>query len=582
MGKKRKTHEEFVKELKKTNQNLDNITFLTKYNGIKNNVNCKCNKCNYEWITTAEILKMGCGCPVCGKEKISKALKRSLDDFLIELYSKRNDIKYVSNYEGMKKICVFKCIKHNKLIKTTPQSILKGTMCPICRKDKSQYNKLSKEQINDLILPLKLTMVGDYVNSKTPTTFKCQLCGKEFISKYEVVKYRKSIGCNECAKIINPNSKRETLNRRIEKLKLNKSKNIQIVEYDDNCQQIKCECLLCKEIYTTSYASVIKGCIHKKCAAIIGLSHLRQSENEIINKIKSFENDIKIDFSNYFSSSSLLTCTCNVCGHVWKAKQKNLTKGRGCPVCAQKRRDISKYKPIDCYFNLLNDMHLSVVSKYVNASTPVSLKCNICGNEFESTMQYLSNCHVGCKKCSQESTRINKKKNFISNLSKINPTIKLVGDFMDMSTSSEFLCTQCNKKFKRTPHDLLKSCNCPNCTTNSKMEYWIMTYLNEKNIDFELHKTYVGLKGVNDGLLSYDFYLPKYNLLIEAQGQQHAHPIDCFGGEEQFKIQQEHDRRKRDYANEHNIKLLEIWYWDFDNIEKILDKQFYENIRKVG
>ena len=477
---KRKTHEEFIEELKQTNQNLDNITFLSKYNGIKNNISCKCNKCNYEWTTTAEILKMGCGCPVCGKEKISNVLKRPLDDFLTELYSKRNDIKYISDYQGMKKNCIFKCIKHNKSFKTTPQHILRGTTCPICRKDKPRYNKLSKEQINNLILPLKLTMIGNYVNSKTPTTFKCQLCGKEFIAKYEVVKYRKSIGCNECAKTINPNSKKETFNRRIEKLKLNKSKNIQIIEYDDNCQQIKCKCLLCNEVYTTSYASVIQGCIHKKCAAIIGLSHLRQSENEIINKVESFGNDILIDFSDYFSSSSLLTCTCNVCGHVWKAKQKNLTRGRGCPVCAQKRRNISKYKPIDYYSNLLNDMHLSVVSKYVNASTPVSLKCNVCGNKFESTMQYLSNCHIGCKKCSEENMRMNKKKDFIYNLSNINPTIKLVGDFMDKSTSSEFLCTQCNKKFKRTPHDLLKSCNCPNCTTNSKMEYWIMIYLNEK------------------------------------------------------------------------------------------------------
>ena len=104
----------------------------------------------------------------------------------------------------------------------------------------------------------------------------------------------------------------------------------------------------------------------------------------------------------------------------------------------------------------------------------------------------------------------------------------------------------------------------------------------KKNIDFELHKTYADLKGVNDGLLSYDFYLPKYNLLIEAQGQQHEHPIDYFGGDEPFKIQQEHDRRKRNYAKEYNIELLEIWYYDIDNIEKILDKQLYKNIRKAG
>lgn len=65
-------------------------------------------------------------------------------------------------------------------------------------------------------------------------------------------------------------------------------------------------------------------------------------------------------------------------------------------------------------------------------------------------------------------------------------------------------------------------------------------------------------------------------LLIEYQGIQHEKPID-FSGKGQdfslksFKLQQEHDKRKREYAKEHNINLLEIWYWDFDNIENILD-----------
>ena len=38
-------------------------------------------------------------------------------------------------------------------------------------------------------------------------------------------------------------------------------------------------------------------------------------------------------------------------------------------------------------------------------------------------------------------------------------------------------------------------------------------------------------------------------------------------------IQQEHDRRKRNYAKDHNIELLEIWYYDFNNIEQILESR---------
>ena len=64
-----------------------------------------------------------------------------------------------------------------------------------------------------------------------------------------------------------------------------------------------------------------------------------------------------------------------------------------------------------------------------------------------------------------------------------------------------------------------------------------------------------------------------YNVLIEYQGEQHYEPQDFFGGEERYIEQQEHDKRKREYAKLHNIKLLEISYKNFDNITEILNKE---------
>lgn len=64
-------------------------------------------------------------------------------------------------------------------------------------------------------------------------------------------------------------------------------------------------------------------------------------------------------------------------------------------------------------------------------------------------------------------------------------------------------------------------------------------------------------------------------MLIEFQGIQHEKPTDFKSegkekAKENFKIQQEHDKRKREYAKSRNINLLEIWYYDLDNIDKIL------------
>lgn len=35
----------------------------------------------------------------------------------------------------------------------------------------------------------------------------------------------------------------------------------------------------------------------------------------------------------------------------------------------------------------------------------------------------------------------------------------------------------------------------------------------------------------------------------------------------------EHDKRKREYAKSHGYKLLEIWYYDYNNIEEILNRE---------
>ena len=100
-----------------------------------------------------------------------------------------------------------------------------------------------------------------------------------------------------------------------------------------------------------------------------------------------------------------------------------------------------------------------------------------------------------------------------------------------------------------------------------------MNFLESRLITYEYQKKYNSLFGVNNGVLSYDFYIPNNNVVIEFQGKQHFEPIEYFGGKEYFDIQQEHDRRKRQYAKDHSIKLLEIAYWDFDNIEEILSRE---------
>jgi hypothetical protein len=120
-----------------------------------------------------------------------------------------------------------------------------------------------------------------------------------------------------------------------------------------------------------------------------------------------------------------------------------------------------------------------------------------------------------------------------------------------------------------TPHNYKCGNGCPICG-ESRGEKRVRKWLDENEFTYEAQKEYDGLIGLGDGNLSYDFYIPKLNILIEYQGEYHDGSVRNQT-EEQFNIRQEHDRRKKEYATLHNIELLEIWYWDFDNVDSILE-----------
>lgn len=113
------------------------------------------------------------------------------------------------------------------------------------------------------------------------------------------------------------------------------------------------------------------------------------------------------------------------------------------------------------------------------------------------------------------------------------------------------------------------SCGC----IKSTAEYNTIEYLNAHNIKYYSQKRFDDLCGIGGGKLSYDFFLPDYSLLIECQGQQHYFPVEVYGGEEQFKKQLEHDKRKREYAIAHGYELFEIPYWQYSKIENVIGEK---------
>ena len=137
-------------------------------------------------------------------------------------------------------------------------------------------------------------------------------------------------------------------------------------------------------------------------------------------------------------------------------------------------------------------------------------------------------------------------------------------------------------EWQATIYNRNKGVGCPYLITYKGEEY-IKQYLQKNNIVFNAQQKFSDLLGTGDGQLSYDFSIPneKYEyVLIEYNGIQHYEANDYFGGEEKFKIQKEHDKRKRDYAKKHGYKLITVKYtYDtYESVEEYLDKE----LKKLG
>lgn len=123
----------------------------------------------------------------------------------------------------------------------------------------------------------------------------------------------------------------------------------------------------------------------------------------------------------------------------------------------------------------------------------------------------------------------------------------------------------------------VNSCGC----LLSYYNMYISRFLTDSKIDFKSEYTI----WIDDKYYRFDFYLPKYNLFIEYDGEQHYKPVKYHNQSDEetnlaFRRTQEHDKIKNAYCEEKNINLLRIPYWEKENIETIINSCLQRLIEK--
>ena len=116
-----------------------------------------------------------------------------------------------------------------------------------------------------------------------------------------------------------------------------------------------------------------------------------------------------------------------------------------------------------------------------------------------------------------------------------------------------------------------RSCGCRH---RSKWEEFIYNYLSSLKLKFEEQKRFKNCKNSKGSdMLPFDFYIPKYNLLIEYDGLHHFEPVSGWGGEEKFVKTKENDNIKDKYCRINKIHLLRIpFYFSEEEIKQSINQ----------
>jgi len=105
----------------------------------------------------------------------------------------------------------------------------------------------------------------------------------------------------------------------------------------------------------------------------------------------------------------------------------------------------------------------------------------------------------------------------------------------------------------------------------SKGEKQISLFLDKHKIKYIPECSFIGCNGLKGKPLRFDFYIEDRQICIEYQGEHHYKPINKYQRAKRVhKTTMIHDNIKRQFLSSTTAKLLEIPYWEYDNISDIL------------
>lgn len=300
---------------------------------------------------------------------------------------------------------------------------------------------------------------------------------------------------------------------------------------------------------------------------------MRQEEREkiFLEKLANVHNN-KISLCNgqkYIKNNSKLKFKCNICNYEWEALPMQLVrtnKPTGCPKCSNNiKTTLLSFKKL--VYDLEENNYTVIGTNYVNNSTPILIRHNICNTEYLVRPNDFQQGYR-CPKCSH-GHKLKTQKEFedeIKNLT--NDKYEVLSEYKGTGKHVLMKHKECGYEWNVYPRNFLSNnTRCPICKgIISKGELEVEKILKELNLKYETQKTFEGLKYKRD--LKCDFYIPDYNLVIEFDGNQHFEFSKW--SREDLKFTRKRDIIKNEYFINKKINLIRIDKTNFKNIKLII------------
>lgn len=187
----RKTHEQYVDEVKKINPN---IVVLGQYLGANIPTLHKCLIHNVEWMSYPVSILHGGGCYECGIEKLKNQKTKNHKQYVDELASVNPNIIAIDTYIDALTPILHKCLIDGYEWYAAPANILFGKGCPKCA---GNARKTHDEYVNEVsMINSNIIVIGKYINATTPILHKCKIDNNEWYARPDDILHGR--GCPRC------------------------------------------------------------------------------------------------------------------------------------------------------------------------------------------------------------------------------------------------------------------------------------------------------------------------------------------------------------------------------------------------